>query len=186
LSLQHLLVKVLFFAAEAMVMQLYTARLIIDEVSAADAAAVLDLLNEPDFIRNIADRGVRTLEQAVAYIEQGPRASYQAHGHGLWRVRLKEGPMIGLCGLIYRDYLGVPDVGYGFMARYFGQGYATEAAQAVLDYGFAELGMQRICGIVSPHNDASKRILQKIGLHYVKQVQTPEGKILDYFEVSRS
>lgn len=166
-------------------MLLHTERLIIDEVSAADAPAVLELLNEPDFIRNIADRGVRTLEQAVAYIEQGPMASYKAYGHGLWRVRLKDGPMIGLCGLIFRDYLGVPDVGYGFMARYFGQGYATEAAQAVLDYGFAELGMTRICGIVSPHNAASKRILQKIGLSYVKQDQTPEGKTIDYFEVSR-
>lgn len=167
-------------------MQLYTARLIIDEVSKADAPAVLELLNEPDFIRNIADRGVRTLEQAETYIEQGPMASYQAHGHGLWRVRLKDGPMIGLCGLIYRDYLGVPDVGYGFMARYFGQGYATEAAKAVVDYGLAELGLTRISGIVSPHNEASKRILQKVGLHYVKPVESPEGKMLDYFEVSRS
>lgn len=166
-------------------MQLHTARLIIDEVSSADAPAVLELLNEPDFIRNIADRGVRTIEQAVLYLEQGPMASYQAYGHGLWRVRLKDGPMIGLCGLIYRDYLGVPDVGYGFMARYFGQGYASEAAKAVLDYGFATLGMTRICGIVSPHNEASKRILLKIGLQYIKQITNPEGKILDYFEVSR-
>lgn len=173
-------------STEGKSMQLCTARLIIDEVSKADAPAVLELLNEPDFIRNIADRGVRTLEQAETYIEQGPLASYQANGHGLWRVRLKDGPMIGLCGLIYRDYLDVPDVGYGFMARYFGQGYATEAAQAAVDYGFAKLGLTRICGIVSPHNEASKRILQKIGLQYIKQITNPDGKILDYFEVSRS
>lgn len=165
-------------------MKLQTARLIIDEVTADDAAAVLELLNEPDFIRNIADRGVRTLEQAVAYIEQGPRASYQTYGHGLWRVRLHDGVMIGLCGLIYRDYLAIPDVGYGFLTRYSGQGYATEAARAVLDYGFTQLHLPTICAIVSPHNTASMQVLRKIGLHYVKQVTTPEGKPVDYFELS--
>lgn len=165
---------------------LYTQRLVIDEVTESDAPDVLALLNEAEFIRNIADRGVRTIAQAIDYINQGPRASYQQYGHGLWRVRLQDGPMIGLCGLLYRDYLAIPDVGYGFMQRYGGQGYATEAAAAVVAYGFAELGMSRICGIVSPHNDASKHILQKIGLVACGQKQSPEGKMLDYFELVRS
>lgn len=167
-----------------MAVSITTTRLIIDEVTTADADVILELLNEPEFIQNIADRGVRNLQQAIHYLEQGPIASYTQHGHGLWRVRLRQGPMIGLCGLIYRDYLGIPDVGYGFLQRYSGHGYATEAAEAVLGYGRDVLGMRKICGIVAQHNLASKHILQKIGLAAQGQVQSPEGKWLDYFEWS--
>lgn len=167
-----------------MALSITTSRLIIDEVSTDDADVILELLNEPEFIRNIADRGVRTRDQAIQYLEQGPIASYAQHGHGLWRVRLHHGPMIGLCGLIYRDYLGMPDVGYGFLQRYAGSGYATEAAHAVLCYGREVLQMTQICGIVAPHNLPSKHILLKIGLTAQGQVQSPEGKWLDYFEWS--
>lgn len=149
----------------------------------ADAALMLRLLNEPSFINNIADRGVRTLEQAEKYLIDGPLAMYRQHGFGMYRVtRLADGLDIGLCGLVYRDYLGKPDVGYAFFPEFAGQGYASEAAAAIFAYGKNVLQLSEIVGIVAPHNIASQKVLQKLGLQKQGQLQVPgEDKKVDYY-----
>jgi len=150
---------------------LETERLSVRHIEAEDVAFILELLNEPGFIKNIADRGVRTLADAVRYIEQGPRASYAKFGFGLFCVILKEtGVPIGMCGLLKRETLEDVDIGYAFLERCWGQGYASEAASAVMAYGHDTLGIKRIVAITAPDNDASIRVLTKLGLRFKAMV----------------
>jgi len=151
---------------------LETERLSIRHLTVGDAPFILELLNEPAFIKNIADRGVRTLEDAVGYIEHGPRASYAKFGFGLFCVILKETETpIGMCGLLKRETLDDVDIGYALLERYWGKGYASEAAAGVMAYGHHTLGINRIVAITAPHNEGSKNVLTKLGLHFEKMVR---------------
>ncbi|HEY6643017.1 GNAT family N-acetyltransferase [Povalibacter sp.] len=144
-----------------------TPRLVLRRFTPEDAAFLLGLLNEPSFIANIGDRGLRTIEDARRFIVEVPMASYDKHGHGHFRVELKEtGAVIGTCGLIRRDYIGETDVGFAYLPAHWGKGYAYEAAVAVMEFGRTTLGLQRIVAVVSPHNTASIRVLEKLGLRY--------------------
>ena len=155
---------------------LETERLTLRQFTTDDAAFILELLNEPAFIQNIADRGVRTLADARAYIQQGPIASYARFGFGLWRAGLKASDApIGMCGLIKRDVLPDVDIGYALLERHRGQGYAYELASAVLDYGRRVLNIERIIAITAPDNMASVRVLEKLGLRFDKIVDLPDS-----------
>ena len=162
---------------------LQTERLALFQLTLADAPLMLRLLNEESFIQNIGDRGVRTQAQAEQYLLDGPLRSYQQYGFGMYRLsRKKDGASIGLAGLVYRDYLGTPDVGYALLPEFSGAGYASEAASAVFHYGKTALGLPEIVGIVSPDNLASKKILEKIGLETKKQILSADTqKWLDYY-----
>ncbi len=142
-----------------------TQRLRLREFTLQDAAFVIELLNEPDWLRFIGDRGVRTLDDAKCYLREGPLASYASNGFGHWVVeRRADGELLGMCGLIRRPTLEHVDVGFAFLARHRGQGYATEAARATLQHGFAVLGLARIDAITTPDNTASQRVLERAGL----------------------
>jgi len=144
---------------------LQTDRLLLEHFSFEDCEFILRLLNEPSFIENIGDKGVRDLEGARAYLRDGPMASYAANGFGLFRVGLKEsGDCIGMCGLISREILDDVDIGYGFLPEFWGQGYAFESAAAVMRYGREQLGFKRIVAVVSPGNTSSVKLLQKLGM----------------------
>lgn len=153
---------------------LATPRLRLREMEPGDAPFILELLNEPAFIRNIADKGVRTLEDAGGYIENGPRASYARHGYGLFVVELLEtGESIGICGLVKRDELEDADVGYAFLQRHWSRGYAVEAASATVRHGLGKLGMRRVLGITAPHNQGSIRVLERAGLRSAGMTDLP-------------
>ncbi|MBU2427455.1 MAG: GNAT family N-acetyltransferase [Gammaproteobacteria bacterium] len=158
-------------------------RLAFYQLTLADSALMLRLLNEESFLRNIGDRGVRTLAQAEQYLQDGPLRSYQQHGFGMYRVvRKADGVNIGLAGLVFREYLGIPDVGYALLPEFSGAGYASEAALAVYLYGKTVLNLPAIVGIVAPDNLASKKILEKIGLVTEKQILSADtSKWLDYY-----
>ena len=146
---------------------LETERLVLRHVSPDDAEFILELLNQPSFLRYIGDKGVRTTEEAVRYIQTGPVASYERFGFGLYLVELKEtGVPIGMCGLLKRDTLLDADVGFAFLPDYWSQGYAFEAASSVMSYGREVLGLPRIVAITSRDNDASIRLLEKIGMKF--------------------
>ncbi|HEY5971373.1 MAG TPA: GNAT family N-acetyltransferase [Pseudoxanthomonas sp.] len=146
--------------------------------SAEDAAFMLKLLNEPSFIRNIGDRGVRSLEGARAYLRKGPVASYRKHGFGLYRVQAKaSGETIGLCGLVKRDALDDVDLGYALLPEFCGYGYAAEAAAAVLAYAHSALGLERVVAITDPANQASIRLLEKLGFRFESMVRLSEDDI---------
>lgn len=148
-----------------------------------DAPFMLGLLNEPSYIANVADRGVRTVEAAREFMQTRMLKSYAENGYGLYGVELRGQPgLIGMCGLINRTAIGEIDVGYAFLPPYWGQGYAAEAAAASLAYGRDRFGMTRIVAIVSPDNARSKRVLEKIGLRYEKKVRLPgEETDIDLF-----
>jgi RimJ/RimL family protein N-acetyltransferase len=151
---------------------LETERLALRRLTADDAAFVRELVNEPSWIRFIGDRGVRTLDDARAYLEKGPIAMYGRFGFGLWAVDLKEtGEAAGLCGLIKRDALDDVDIGFAFLPRFWHRGYALESARAVLAYGREALELDRIVAITSPENAASIRLLEKIGLRFEQTIE---------------
>jgi ribosomal-protein-alanine N-acetyltransferase len=151
---------------------LETERLLLRQLSTEDAGFILQLLNEPSFIRNIGDRGVRTIESANSYILNGPVASYAKNGFGLYLVKLKEtDESIGMCGLIRRDMLEDVDIGYAFLPKFWSKGYAIESAQAVKEYAKNTIGLNRIVAIVDPENEGSIRVLEKIGLQFEKMIR---------------
>ena len=116
-------------------MILETDRLRLRKLLLDDAEFVLRLLNEPSFIQNIGDRGVRTIDDARAYILKGPIASYEKFGFGLWMVETRPtGVPIGICGLLKRDVLEDVDIGYALLPEFCSQGYALESASAVMSY----------------------------------------------------
>jgi ribosomal-protein-alanine N-acetyltransferase len=152
-----------------------TARLRLRHLLDSDAPFILELLNEPDFIRNIGDREVRTLEDARRYIQHGPMVSYSQHGFGLFLVELRDsGKPVGICGLLKRDYLQDVDVGFALRESYRGQGYAFEAAQAAMRHGREDLGISRIVAITSPDNRASMKVLRKLGLEFERNLRIPD------------
>lgn len=151
-----------------------TPRLTLRELTPADAPFIRVLLNDPDFIRFVADRGVRTEDDAVRYIELGPRAMYARHGMGLMLVALREEDVpVGICGLLRRDGLDAPDLGFAFLPEYRGKGYAAEAAAATLAWGRDALGLGRVLAITSLDNDASGRLLEKLGFRFERVVTLP-------------
>ena len=151
---------------------LETDRLLLRQLTTDDSEFILELLNDPSFIRNIGDRNVRTIDEAGAYIMKGPVASYAKNGFGLYLVLLKEtNESIGMCGLIKRDGLEDVDIGYALLPRFWSKGYAVEAAQATKMYAKDEVGLKRIVAIVDPANQGSIRVLEKIGLRYEKMVR---------------
>ena len=157
---------------------LETERLLLQLVSTDDAGVILALLNEPSFIRNIGDRGVRTLDEAHDYILNRLVASYKNFGFGMYLVILKEtGTPAGLCGLVKRNGLDDVDIGYAFLPQYWSKGYATESALAVKEHAKNAIGLKRIVGITDPDNQGSTRVLEKIGLRFEKMVRLSEDDI---------
>jgi RimJ/RimL family protein N-acetyltransferase len=145
---------------------LETKRLRLRTVTGEDAAFYLELVNDPAFIEHIGDRGIRTEDEARRAIAEGPAAMHEARGHSLYVVVLKETDTpIGMCGLIKRDTLEDVDIGYAYLPRYRGCGYAFEAGQAVLAYA-PTIGIRRVAAITSPQNVASNQLLLKLGLHF--------------------
>jgi len=148
-----------------------TDRLVVEPLTLADDAFIVALLTDPDWLRYIGDRGVRTTDDARRYLETGPMASYAAHGFGLYRVARRDtGVPIGICGLLRRATLPDVDIGFAFLPDYRAQGYAFEAASATLSFARDTLGLERIVAIVSPENAASIRLLLKLGM-------VQEGKV---------
>ena len=151
-----------------------TARLTLREFVPADAAFLLRLLNDPTFIANINDKGIRTVDAAREYLEVTLIPSYALHGFGLWAVvRRDTGDAIGMCGLIKREWLADVDLGYALLAEATGLGYAREAARATLEVATTRLGLTRLVAIVSADNTRSIRLLEDLGFAYEISVRLP-------------
>ena len=153
---------------------LETNRLILRWLSTDDAGFILELLNDPSWVQFIGDRGVKTLAEAREYVVKGPLAMYARLGFGLYLTKLKEGgEPLGICGLVKRDSLEDVDIGFAFLPRFWGKGYAYESACAVMAYGKDNLGLKRIVAITSPVNYRSAKLLEKLGLRFERMVRLP-------------
>lgn len=158
-----------------------TERTILREIVETDAEFILDLLNQPSFIRFIGDRNVRTVEQAREYIESRFTASYEKFGFGFYTVELKtDKTPIGICGFVKRDTLPDADVGFAFLAPFEGKGYGFETASAVMEYGKNTLNFPRVLAITSKDNDRSGRLLERLGLKYARLILQNEEELKLY------
>ncbi len=153
-----------------------TARLLLRELSLDDAEFILRLLNEPSFVQNIGDKGVRTLEDARTYIMNGPMASYQRFGFGPWLVETKQSQAVGICGLLKREVLEDADIGYALVPEFWSRGFAAEAALGVLSYARNQLGLKRLLAAANADNLNSIRLLEKIGFRFERMTRLTEGE----------
>ncbi len=161
---------------------LETPRLSLRRLSPEDASFLVELMNEPPYIENIGDRGVRTVADAARYIEEKYVSSYARHGFGLCLVELAEASApIGICGLVKRESLDHPDLGFAYLSRFWSRGYATEAAGATLRHARESLKLPYLYGLVSSGNARSIRLLEHLGLRFVRSLvlagQTAESRL---------
>lgn len=153
-----------------------TPRLVLRHQTAEDAPFILRLMNDPDWLRYIGDRGIRTLSEARAYILDGAVAMYARYGFGLYLVETKRDRVpVGLCGLIQRDFLDDADLGFALDRAYRSKGYAREAAEATVVYARDVVALDRIAAIVSPDNGASLRLLGDLGFTFDREFEFPDG-----------
>jgi RimJ/RimL family protein N-acetyltransferase len=153
-----------------------TMRLAVRQWEEADAGFMLALLNDPGWIANIGDRGARTIEQAGAYLRDSILPSYERHGFGLYRIALRPDDVpIGMVGLIRRDGLDEPDIGFAFLAPHVGKGYGREAATAMIDHAEARLGITRLFAITALVNPASIGLLTALGFREAGMVPIPSA-----------
>ncbi|MFT6828180.1 MAG: ribosomal-protein-alanine N-acetyltransferase [Roseivirga sp.] len=144
---------------------LETERLWVEEANADDVEFIYDLLNSPNWLRFIGDRGIRSLDDALEYIESSMIKSYQENGFGLYKLVLKAGQIpIGLCGLLKRPVFDHPDIGFAVLPEYEGKGIVFEAAKAVLEHAQTILKIDTILAITTNLNSRSQNLLSRIGL----------------------
>jgi RimJ/RimL family protein N-acetyltransferase len=149
-----------------------TERLSLRPLNVDDAPFILTLLNEPSFLRYIGDKKVRDVEEARRYILNGPVASYQRNGFGLYLVQLTETQTpIGMCGLIKREALPEPDIGFAYLPEFWRKGLAYEAAAAMLKDARERLSLQRILAITSLDNEASIKLLRRLGFEFERELR---------------
>ena len=160
-----------------------TARMRLRELTLDDAAFIIELLNTPGWMRFIGDRNVHSESQAITYLKEGPLKSYKNHGFGLYLAEEKDSAKaIGMCGLLKRDTLEHPDIGFAFLPEYTGKGYALEAAQATLQFANEQLQIPTVAAITKADNERSIGLLNKIGLRYKRRIRVPgnDGELLLY------
>ena len=149
-----------------------TKRLLLRKINVEDAAFVLRLVNEPSFLSNIGDKGLKNLPDAERFISEGYWTNQEHPGYGMFLVALKDGgEPIGGCGLLYRKVLDVTDIGFAFLPEYWNRGFAYEAAEAMMKYGYSVLGVKKIVGLTSEDNFGSINLLKKLGMDFKKIVK---------------
>jgi len=154
-----------------------TNRLRLKEFTLNDSEFIVELLNSPGWLQFIGDRNINTEEQAKNYLENGPIKSYKENGYGLWLVEKKDDSIaIGMCGIIKRETLDHPDIGFAFLPGFIGKGYAFEIASATMEYAKHQLNISKILAITVSNNSKSIRLLEKIGLKFIKPINFPVSK----------
>ncbi|MGQ3052197.1 MAG: GNAT family N-acetyltransferase [Roseateles sp.] len=158
-----------------------TERLALREFTPQDAPFLLRLVNEPGWIRNINDPGVRSVEAALSWAEGRLFKAYRELGHGFWGVeRREDGELVGMCGLFKRPTLPEPDLGYALLAEHEGRGYALEAARACVAHARDVMGWPVLMAITALDNASSVSLLARLGF-----VEQPQQQIEGYSEPSR-
>ncbi len=159
-------------------------RLRFDELTEADAGFIVRLTNSEGWLRYIGDRGVRSHDDAIRYIEDGPRRLYREYGYGLWRISRPDDPTpMGLCGLVRRDSLTGPDLGFAFLPEFWGHGYAREAAEASLAFVRDTLELPGLLAICQLDNAPSLALLAHLGFRQIELFQHGDGLTLCTLEV---
>lgn len=153
-----------------------TERLVLRPFTAEDAGFALAMFNDPAFLQFIGDRHVRTAEEAKEYIASRFLGYYDGSGMGPWLVELKQsGEAVGFCTLFRRDWLNAVDLGFAFLPAHRSRGYAREAAEAMMAWARDRIGLEQLVAIVSKGNEASVRLLTRLGFRRESDVSPPDG-----------
>ena len=148
-----------------------TSRLTLSELTLEDAAFILKLYNDPDFITYIGDKGIKSIQDAENFIDTGPRQSYKDYKHGLYLVQLKDATSIGICGLLKRENLDLPDIGFAILPNHRKMGFIYEASKAVIQDAKRRLHFKNILAITSSNNNASIKLLIKLGFRFKELIK---------------
>lgn len=164
-------------------------RLTLREIREDDASFILEVLTDPDFIANVGDRGVHDLAAARRYIAVNMLPSYRSYGFGPYLVELRASAApLGICGLLRRDSHPDIEIGFAFVPRARGNGYALEAARATLGFARHTLGLSRIVALTAPHNRRSIQLLERLGFRHERKLrfasQGPDLLLLACSEVT--
>ena len=145
-----------------------------------DAVFIYRLVNEPSWLENIGDRNVHSLADAERFIQEKVLAFYDSHGFGMYAVESRAtGDPVGVCGIVLRDSLPGADLGFALLPECWGQGFALEAASAVVSYAYDVLKLPPLLAITAQGNARSYRLLEKLGFEYQALVRlTPGGEEL--------
>ena len=161
-----------------------TDRLRLRRPTAEDAAFFVRLMNDADWLRYIGDRGVRSEQDAVGYIENRLLDSFRRFGFGLWVVETRAGDVpVGICGLLKRDTLKDVDLGFAFLPEARGQGYAVESGRFVLNLAADRYSLNRVVAITVPENEASARVLERLGMRCARTIENELGSSLRLFAI---
>ncbi len=153
---------------------LQTERLSLRRLTIVDAGLMLAIWNDPAFIRNVADRGIRTIAEARQAMKEGPLKLYEDYGYGPYRVALAgDDTPIGICGVFRRNGLDEPDIGYALLPDYYARGYALEAAGAVVEHARDDLEIGHLVAVISPGNTRSIQLVRKLGLEFERMIRLP-------------
>ena len=163
---------------------LETERLVLREITTDDAAFILELINTPKFHKYIGDRGVRDVEAAREYVDDRYIKNYDTLGFGLYAVCLKDGTPIGNCGFVKRDNFEFPDIGFAFLPEHERKGYGWESAAAMVSYGKENFGFTKLLAITSLNNDASGKLLEKLGFEFTRIETMPNGEELNLYSIT--
>jgi len=151
-------------------------------VALSDGSFFLRLLNDPSWVENIGDRGVHSDADAESYIKNSIWAHYHIYGYGMYAVQLKSTSLpIGICGLVKRDFLSAPDLGFALLPDYVGQGFGSEAARGLMSHARNKLAIGRLYAIARRGNDRSVRLLDRLGFRYEGPYATPQGEQVELY-----
>lgn len=167
---------------------LETERLVLEPVKIEDAAFILELYNSPNFIKFIGDRNLRTIEDAENHIKEKFLPHFEKHGFGSFIIiRKSDNKKIGNVGIYMRDGLEAPDIGFSFLRDYEGKGYGFESAKKLMQTAFSKFGLKKISAITIKENVASQKLIEKLGLKYIKIVRLPDDpEDLLYYETENN
>ncbi len=163
---------------------LETERLILHPVKMEDAAFILELYNSPNFIKFIGDRKLRTVEDAENYIKEKFLPHVEKHGFGSYVIVTKsDTKKIGNVGIYVRDGLDAPDIGFSFLPEFERKGYGFEASKKLMEIAISEFALKKISAITTKENTSSQKLIEKLGLKYIKIVRLPDDpEDLLYYE----
>lgn len=155
---------------------LETERLLLRAISCSedDCSHYLSLMNSPKWLQNIGDRKVYTVDAVKTYIESGMLKQWQENGYGNFVVQRKaDGQWMGCCGLFCRPGLEGADLGFAFLPEFEKQGYASEAANRVVQEAFSTFGFRRMQAITDHFNEDCQRLLRRLGFSFVEEITLP-------------
>jgi [ribosomal protein S5]-alanine N-acetyltransferase len=159
-----------------------TPRLVLRSVVLTDAPFFVRLLNEPSWLQNIGDRGVKSKAAAEHYIRNTLWIQYRASGYGMYVLQLRATALpVGICGLVKRDFLPAPDLGFALLPEHVGQGLASQAAHRLLQH----LAAARLAGVLYAitrcENQRAVRLLERLGFERQGTRGTPQDVAVDVY-----